>query len=226
MQLDELLGQGQTKSCPFALVLIVAAHLAKLLEDPGLVLGGDADAGVSDRDFHCAITLSGVNSNPSSLRGELHRIGQQIEKYLLDLALVADKLAKALVHGNIECDAVPCRALAHKGARVVYRQREIKRSQLQLHAAGLDFGEIEYLIDQRQEMAAGGKDVVGVLGLFLVKLAEQSLAQDFGEADDGVERRAQLVRHVGEEFRFVPVGGLDLPALILDLAEQPRILYR
>ena len=28
--------------------------------------------------------------------------------------------------------------------------------------------------------------------------AEQSLTQDFGETDDGVERRAQLVRHVGE----------------------------
>ena len=74
MQLDELLGQRQTKSCPFALVLIVAADLAKLLEDPWLVLGRDADAGVADRDFHRAITLSGVNSDPSSLRGELHCI--------------------------------------------------------------------------------------------------------------------------------------------------------
>ena len=75
-------------------------------------------------------------------------------------------------------------------------------------------------------MAAGGEDVVGVLGLFLVQLAEESFLQDFGEADDGVERRAQLMGHVGEEFRLVPVGGFDLPALFLDLAEQPGVLDR
>ena len=32
------------------------------------------------------------------------------------------------------------------------------------------------------------------------------------------------MRHVGEEFRLVAVGGFDLAALILDLAEQPGVL--
>ena len=53
-----------------------------------------------------------------------------------------------------------------------------------------------------------------------------NLSQHFGETDDGVERSAQLVRHVGEEFRLVPVRGLDLATLFLDFAKQPRILYR
>ena len=73
-------------------------------------------------------------------------------------------------------------------------------------------------------MAAGGEDVVGVFGLFLAQLAEQSLAQDFREADDGVKRRAQLMGHVGEKLRLMPVSGLNLSALILDLAEQPGVL--
>ena len=51
-----------------------------------------------------------------------------------------------------------------------------------------------------------------------------SLSQDFREADDGVERRAQLMRHVGEKFRFVPVSRFDLTALVLDLTKQPRVL--
>ena len=75
-------------------------------------------------------------------------------------------------------------------------------------------------------MAAGGENVVGVLGLLLVQLAEEFFLQHFGEADDGVERRAQLVRHVGEKFRLVPVGRFDLAALFLDLAEQPRVVDR
>ena len=40
-----------------------------------------------------------------------------------DLALVADKVAKTLVNCNVEVDAVLGGPLAHKGARVIYRQR-------------------------------------------------------------------------------------------------------
>ena len=48
------------------------------------------------------VSLPGVNSDPSSLRGELHRVGQQVEKNLLDLALVADEIAKPFVNRNVE----------------------------------------------------------------------------------------------------------------------------
>ena len=47
-----------------------------------------------------------------------------------------------------------------------------------------------------------------------------------GEADDGVERRAQLVAHVGEELRLVLARELELAALVLDLVEQPHVLDR
>ncbi len=67
-------------------------------------------------------------------------------------------------------------------------------------------------------------DVLQVVVLLLVELAEQALEQHLGEADDRVERRAQLVRHVREELGLVLVGGLELPALVLDFAEEPRVL--
>ena len=73
---------------------------------------------------------------------------------------------------------------------------------------------------------ARGVDVEQVLELLVVELAEHLLAQHLGEADDRVERRAQLVRHVGEELRLVLVGQLELPALVLDLVEQARVLDR
>jgi hypothetical protein len=68
-------------------------------------------------------------------------------------------------------------ALAHKRACVVYRQGKIKRSQLKLHAASFNLGQIENLVDERQKMAAGGENVVGVFGLFLVELLKQGEAQ-------------------------------------------------
>src|SRR5580658_7538402 len=43
---------------------------------------------------------------------------------------------------------------------------------------------------------------------------------DLGEADNRVERRSQLMRHVGEEIGFGPVGGLGLPQRFLGQARR------
>ena len=108
-----------------------------------------------------------------------------------------------------------------------------------LHAAGLDLGDVEQIVDQRQQMRAGGMNVAGI---FLVARradrAEAFLGDDLGEAQNGVQRRAQLVAHIGEEGGLGGVGGFRLEALaqrlvagllqfarqILDLEAQPRIL--
>ena len=39
-------------------------------------------------------------------------------------------------------------------------------------SAGLDLGEVEDLVDEGEQMATGSENVIGVLGLFLVELAE------------------------------------------------------
>src|SRR5262245_18044495 len=122
MQLDELLGQGKPKSSSFSLVSVVTSDLAKFLKDLCLVFRRDPDPGVTDGDFHRTIGLPGVNADPAALRRELHCVGKKVEKYLLDLALVAYEIAKALVNCNVEIDAVLGGTLAHKGACVVYGQ--------------------------------------------------------------------------------------------------------
>ena len=60
-----------------------------------------------------------------------------------------------------------------------------------------------------EQVLAAVVDVAGVLGVFGgAERAEHLGCHDLGEADDGVERRAQLVAHVGEEFRLGLVGVL------------------
>src|SRR6266446_5239723 len=73
-------------------------------------------------------------------------------------------------------------------------------------------------------MPAGLQDVVQVLGLLFIDVPEHPLGQDLREPDDGVERRAELVGHVGEELRLVPAGGFELAALVRDLVKEPGIL--
>src|SRR5262249_15938772 len=73
-------------------------------------------------------------------------------------------------------------------------------------------------------MGARSVDVLQVLFLLLVQLTEHPIRQDRGETDDGIQRRPQLVRHVRQELRLVLAGYFELAALILDLAEQARVL--
>ena len=51
-----------------------------------------------------------------------------------------------------------------------------------------------------------------------------AVVQQLGEADDRVERRAQLVRHVREELALEPVRFLDAAVLQLELDRAPADL--
>ena len=59
-------------------------------------------------------------------------------------------------------------------------------------------------------MLPRAEDVVDVVDLLLVQLAEHLLPEDLREADDGVQRRPQLVGHARQEFRLVAAGALEL----------------
>ena len=58
---------------------------------------------------------------------------------------------------------------------------------------------------------------------FVLPVIGRLFLQHLAVADDGVERRAQLVAHVGEELRLVLARLLELPALVLDFVEQVDI---
>src|SRR6516164_7871018 len=57
-------------------------------------------------------------------------------------------------------------------------------------------------------------------------LTIRAIRHQFGIAQDGVERRAQLVAHIGEELRLVLARFFKLPALVLDFVKQSNILDR
>ena len=78
------------------------------------------------------------------------------------------------------------------------RQGEIAVFQLQL--AGLDLRNVEDVVDDRQQVLAGCVDLAQPLGLACRGLG----AQQVGEAEDGVHRRADFVRHVAQEGALRP----------------------
>ena len=104
------------------------------------------------------------------------------------------------------------------------RLRQIEVRQLQLHPPGFDLRQVEDVVDEGEQVLPGLEDVAQVFRLLLVDLAEHPLGQHLGEADDGVQRRAQLVRHVGQELRLVLAGDLQLATLVGDLPEETSVL--
>ena len=72
-----------------------------------------------------------------------------------------------------DLDAVLARPLAHHHDAALERLPQRERRDLELDLPGLDLGQVEDVVDQREQVVAGGEDVVEVLLLLLVDLAEQ-----------------------------------------------------
>src|SRR4051812_30238361 len=226
VQLDEFLGEGEAEAGAFRLARVVATDLHELGEYFPLVFRRDADARVLDGDLDLRRVELRAHVDAAAIGRELHRVGKEVHQDLLHLALVGVELAEPLIDDQAERDAVALRALADQRHRVRDGGRQVEDGKLELHAAGLDLREIEDVVDEREKMTARLVDVLQVIELLGVQLTEHLVDQHFREADDGVQRRPQLVRHVGEELRLVLVCDLELRALLLDLAEQAHVLHR
>ena len=82
VQLDELLREAQAQPRPFLRPGGSLLDLLEGFEDASLVGLGDPHAAVADRDLHVlGIVARGERHAPAG-RGELDRIGEQVEEHL------------------------------------------------------------------------------------------------------------------------------------------------
>ena len=141
-----------------------------------------------------------------ALAGELVGVAQEVEQALLDLGLIGTEAADIAWADHL--DDIP----ALVGERLDDRQHlldqglNVHRLDEHIHLPGLDLRQVENVVDQSQQVPAGTLDPLQVFDRLLVVLVGGILLEDLAVADDRIERRAQLVAHVGEEARFGPVG--------------------
>ncbi len=114
-----------------------------------------------------------------------------------------------------------------RGAHLVHvsdharRRRSCVGSSSMARALGPGVG--EDLLDHRQELAARADDRSGRPPLPRVDLPEQPVAEDLAVGDDRGERRAELVRDVGEELGLRHV---EIAQLAQQHAPAPRSATR
>ena len=94
----------------------------------------------------------------------------------------------------------------HGFEQVLQHLHRIEIGRRDIDAARFDLGEIEDFVDQAQQVLGGREDAIEVLHGGRVVFVLGVLFQHFRIADDGVERCAQFVAHVGQELRFGEIG--------------------
>ena len=113
-----------------------------------------------------------------------------------------ERLERSTTWARFACGCMSCDAFAHQLV-----QRHGDEGQVEL--AGLDLGDVEEVVDEADDMLAGGADVAEIFAVAIVlDRAEPLLDHHFGKADDGVERRADLVADARQELRFLARVGL------------------
>ena len=118
-----------------------------------------------------------------------------------------------------------CRDNAHG---FVEQRIELEILEIEPDAAGLDLRHVENVVDDLKQILAAAADIAAIFMIFFgAERAEHAGFHDLGKSDDGVERRAQLVAHIGEEFRLRLVGFLGAGFFFgIFLGEFRRALLR
>jgi len=213
--------QGQAEAGALHLRLQGVPHLRELLEDALVVLGRDADAGVGDREHHRrapGVEL-GADADLAAL-GELERVGDQVAQDLRDLALVAVQGRQAERRLEAQRHAVAHQQRPQHAAQRAEQLLDREFRRVELHLAGLDLGEVEQVLDQLGEALGRLGDEVELAHLLVVHRTVGALEQEARERADRVERRAELVAHVGEEAALGLVGAAQEVGALLELGVQ------
>jgi hypothetical protein len=120
--------------------------------------------------------------------------------------------------GRIEGELGDLRLVAERPAHHVDEVGEEHLLDVHRHRPGLDLRQVEDVADEVQQVGAGAVDGAGEFHLLGRQVALGVVAELLAEDQDGVERRPELVRHVGEELRLVLGRERQLRRLLLERA--------
>ena len=169
----------------------------------------DADAGV----VHAKSPLHpgriggqqlGANGDAAG-RGELHRIAQQVQQSLGQPRGVAAQCVEGARYLDRQRKPLGPRPLGDQRHAGTDDRSEREVGVLQCHPAGLDLRQVEDVVDHLQQVVGGIADLAQPVGRDRV---ERIAPHQVGQPDDGVQRGADLVAHVGHKRALGPVRGL------------------
>ena len=199
MLLHEPLADRQAKPAPATMATTLRLDLIETVEEARQVLTPHARPVVDDRDDDFLILRPNLNFGGCAKRGMARHIGQQIVEHLLDPARIGQhwRNRRAAPHGEpVRADPLP--ALDNAPRQGVEPHRlALQRQRSAGHARRLD-----QVADQAVKPIAGRSDRLQKLMLRLLVEPSSLLQQERGVPLDVMQRGAQVVGDVGDEFRL------------------------
>ncbi len=189
--------------------------LGERIEDRFQPIGRDADAGVAHLEAqHAPVVRSGDFVDRQLHRaavGELDGVADQVEQDLPQLAGIADDRRR--ICGASTCNRSSGLRSTSGSIRLEHVLQHGRRARtpcvLEIEDAGLDFGIVEDVGNDRRQQLAGPRDRFDIFALLGI---EAAAAQKLGEPEDAVDRRADFVAHRRQERRLGAVGAFRLLA--------------
>ena len=160
----------------------------------------------------------------AAVRGELERVGQQVLQHLQQALGVGDDAPRqARIDVDVEVELAPLGFQAERAARrVVTTSVNSSSSASTVTVPDSIFDRSRMSVMRLSRSVPGAVDGARELDLLRRQVALRVVAQLLAEDQDAVERRAQLVRHVGQELGLVLRRQRELGGLLLQRA--PRLL--
>ncbi|MCY1349030.1 hypothetical protein D9M69_352000 [compost metagenome] len=179
-----------------------AVGLLEGLEQPALLFGTEADAGVAHAEIQPhlrAVALLDAHRHLDlATLGEFQRVVGVVDQDLAEPQRVAEQPRRHLrVDVEQQGQALGRGLVADQPDQVLQHLVEIEGDAFEAQLAGLDLGEVEDVVEQTEQVLAGQLDLVQVTALARIEIAVED---QVGHADDGVHRRADLVADVGQEI--------------------------
>src|SRR6516165_6706687 len=193
----ELAGDGKAEPGAAKALSGRGIGLAELLEQLGLLLRSHADAGVRDRELDpvAAVGLLACRKLDLAFLGELAGIAQQVEQYLPQPHGVDGQYAEVPLGVNDEAVLVLLGKLSRGADDLIDQRCELHGLWIEFELSGLDLRQIEHLVDEAKKVSAGAVHALQRLLRLFSTEARRVFDHHFGQPDDGIERRAQLVTH-------------------------------
>ena len=205
--LDEIAHERQPEPGTAELARRTAVALHEAVEHLGLALGLHADACVANLEAH---EPSGLGCHTAQRDGavlrELDGVVHQVAQHLVQALLVGAHRQRFVLHAlGLQHQSTCPGARGHLGHDA--RQRAGDRHGLvrEHEPSGLDARHVEDVLDERAQLHGTGMCLAHRDALFLGVVA-QAVRDQPEEAEDAIERRAQLVRGVRQELVFEARG--------------------
>ncbi len=202
MHFDQFAADGQAQAGAAGPARGGGVHLGEFLEDVFQVVGRDADARVAHADGDQVAAAVGAQAHLPFFR-EFDGVVDEVDHHLADAGVVGEDFQRGVgIFLDEERQVLFAGERGGDAGDFFEQFVDVEAFGVQVHAPGFDLGHIQHVVDQVQQVLPVFLDQAQVVVHVFGQRAVESFEHHIRKAEDGIERRAEFVRHVGEEGGF------------------------